>query len=198
MTSVAAAKEKDISSTPARIDVVRTAPNSSEARMHLMDAFGTFEPIDLRALVDTVAETDARTKVRIQISPQPQEHVIWRSLKQAIESIQSSEAPARAQPDDNDDSNALHQEPPTAPGGDTVSTLDTRIFVVFQAIDNTCWFGSDGQGVYRFDGKTIVRLTTTHGLRGNRIRGISKIAPGTSSSTAMAGSADSMGAGFAR
>jgi len=172
MTSVAAAKEKDISSTPARIDVVRTAPNSSEARMHLMDAFGTFEPIDLRALVDTVAETDARTKVRIQISPQPQEHVIWRSLKQAIESIQSSEAPARAQPDDNDDSNALHQEPPTAPGGDTVSTLDTRIFVVFQAIDNTCWFGSDGQGVYRFDGKTIVRFTTTHGLRGNRIRGI--------------------------
>lgn len=62
-------------------------------------------------------------------------------------------------------------EPPIATG-DTVSALDKCIFVVFQARDKTYWFGSDGQGIYRVDGKSIVHFTTTHGLRGNRIRSI--------------------------
>lgn len=64
-----------------------------------------------------------------------------------------------------------HQEPPIATG-DTVSALDKCIFVVFQAKDGTYWFGSDGQGIYHYNGKTIVHFTTTHGLRGNRIRSI--------------------------
>ena len=55
--------------------------------MHLIDAFATFEPIDLRVMVDTVAETDERTVLRIQVSPQPEEHGIWRSLEAAIASI---------------------------------------------------------------------------------------------------------------
>lgn len=61
---------------------------------------------------------------------------------------------------------------PTPAGGITVSKLDTTILVVFQATDGVYWFGSDGQGVYRFDGNAIVQFTTAHGLKGNRIRGI--------------------------
>lgn len=89
MASFAAGKNKDISSTPARVEVVRTAPNRYEARMHLIDAFATFEPIDLRILVDTAAETDARATLRIRVSPQPKEDAIWRSLEAAIASILS-------------------------------------------------------------------------------------------------------------
>jgi hypothetical protein len=102
MTAFAAGKGKDISSTPARVDVVgaRTSPNHYEARMHLIDAFATFEPIDLRVLIDTVAETDARSIVRIQISPQSQEHPIWRSLNAAIASIPPRDGAPYAKPDD--------------------------------------------------------------------------------------------------
>ena len=44
--------------------------------------------------------------------------------------------------------------------------------IVFQAKDGVHWFGSNGRGVYRFDGKTIVRFTTDHGLGGDHVQGI--------------------------
>ncbi len=56
--------------------------------------------------------------------------------------------------------------------GETVTELDNRIWIIFQAKDGVHWFGSNGQGVYRSDGKTLVRFTTEHGLGGNQIRGI--------------------------
>lgn len=65
----------------------------------------------------------------------------------------------------------LSQPSPTATG-DTVAALDKCIFVVFQDRNKNYWFGSDGQGLYRFNGKTFVRYTTTHGLSGNRIRSV--------------------------
>jgi len=96
MTSFAAGKGKDISKSPARVDVVRHGPNRYEARMHLIDAFATFEPIDLRVLIDTVADTDARAILRIRVSPQPKKHAIWRSLERAIADILARDA-ARTQ-----------------------------------------------------------------------------------------------------
>ncbi len=98
MDAFAADKKKGISGTPVRVDVVRTAPNHFEARMHLIDAFATFEPIDLRLLVESVAQTDASSVVRIQVSPQPKEHAIWRSLNAAVASIPSPDAAARVKP----------------------------------------------------------------------------------------------------
>ena len=56
--------------------------------------------------------------------------------------------------------------------GDTVSELDKTIWIIFQAKNNHYWFGSDGQGVYRYDGKTILRFSTKDGLSNDRIRGI--------------------------
>lgn len=56
--------------------------------------------------------------------------------------------------------------------GERVVELDKRILHIFQAKDSAYWFGSDGQGVYRYDGKTLVRFTTEQGLTSNSVRGI--------------------------
>lgn len=56
--------------------------------------------------------------------------------------------------------------------GETVSDLGTSIFVVFQAKNNDYWFGSDGNGVFRYDGKTATHFTAKDGLSTSRIREI--------------------------
>lgn len=98
MTSFAAGANTDISATPAHVVVTRTAPDRFEARMHLIDAFATFKPIDLRVLIDTVAESDTRTRLHIRVSPQPKEHAIWQSLEAAITSIMAQDAATSTQP----------------------------------------------------------------------------------------------------
>lgn len=64
--------------------------------------------------------------------------------------------------------------PPGVPAarGTTVPEVSRSCWYVFQAKNGDYWFGSDGQGVYRYDGKTIVNYTTADGLSGNGIRGI--------------------------
>lgn len=57
-------------------------------------------------------------------------------------------------------------------GGTVVPEVSRACWYVFQAKNGDYWFGSDGQGVYRYDGKTIVNYTTADGLSGNKIRGI--------------------------
>ncbi len=56
--------------------------------------------------------------------------------------------------------------------GEIVAELDPAILYIFQARDNTYWFGSNDRGVYRYDGKALVNYTKHHGLVSNRIRGI--------------------------
>lgn len=56
--------------------------------------------------------------------------------------------------------------------GEIVAKLDRAIWIVFQAKDSAYWFGSDGQGVYRYDGKELTRFTTAQGLSSDNIRGI--------------------------
>ncbi len=53
-----------------------------------------------------------------------------------------------------------------------VNQLGNHLWYVFQDTKNNYWFGSDGEGVYRYDGKTIVNFTTKDGLCNNRIRQI--------------------------
>ena len=56
--------------------------------------------------------------------------------------------------------------------GDTVSEISNNIWIIFQDKNNHYWFGSDGQGVYRYVGKIILHFSTKDGLLSNRIRGI--------------------------
>lgn len=56
--------------------------------------------------------------------------------------------------------------------GDTVSELEKNIWIVFQDQNKNYWFGSDGAGVYRYDGETILHFSSKDGLSSDRIRGI--------------------------
>lgn len=56
--------------------------------------------------------------------------------------------------------------------GDTVDNLGNHLWYVFQDKKSNYWFGSNGEGVYRYDGKTLVRFTTKDGLCNDSIRQI--------------------------
>lgn len=56
--------------------------------------------------------------------------------------------------------------------GTVVTAVSRACWFVFQAKNGDYWFGTDGQGVYRWDGKALVNYTTADGLSGNSIRGI--------------------------
>lgn len=63
---------------------------------------------------------------------------------------------------------------PSAAVGTVVTEVSRACWYVFQAKNGDYWFGSDGQGVYRWagDGKPLVNYTTADGLSSNSIRGI--------------------------
>ena len=69
---------------------------------------------------------------------------------------------------------ALKNYKTTIAKGDTVSALDKTIWIIFQDQNNHYWFGSNGQGVYRYDGKTILHFSTKDGLLNDSIRGINE------------------------
>jgi ligand-binding sensor domain-containing protein len=62
--------------------------------------------------------------------------------------------------------------------GDIVSEMSKSIWSVFQDKNNNYWFGSDDQGVYRYDGKTLTQFATRHGLAGDQIRGVQQYQSG--------------------
>ncbi len=56
--------------------------------------------------------------------------------------------------------------------GRQVSELPDNIWNVFQDHENNYWFGTDGEGVFRYNEKSITQFTSKDGLLSNRIRGI--------------------------
>ncbi len=56
--------------------------------------------------------------------------------------------------------------------GDTVNKLGDHLWYVFQDSKNNYWFGSNGEGVYFFDGKNIINFTKKDGLANDSIRQI--------------------------
>lgn len=56
--------------------------------------------------------------------------------------------------------------------GQVVSEIGNNVWVVFQDSKGHHWFGTDGAGVIRYDGKTLVRYSTDDGLSNNRVREI--------------------------
>ncbi|MGL5890653.1 MAG: ligand-binding sensor domain-containing protein [Bacteroidia bacterium] len=51
--------------------------------------------------------------------------------------------------------------------GETVTNLGKDIGCIFQDRNNNYWFASNGQGVYRYDGKTLTNITDKNGLCSN-------------------------------
>jgi hypothetical protein len=56
--------------------------------------------------------------------------------------------------------------------GEVVQELSDALWIVFEDSQGRHWFGSESQGVYRWDGKTLVRYTTRDGLADDHIRQI--------------------------
>jgi ligand-binding sensor domain-containing protein len=77
--------------------------------------------------------------------------------------LASCNGQATNRPENSDQSNQLISI------GDTVNELGQNMMLVYQDTKNNYWFGSNVDGVYRYDGKTIVHLTTKDGLTHNRI-----------------------------
>ena len=53
-----------------------------------------------------------------------------------------------------------------------VTRLDEQTWVIFQDSNRDYWFGSNGNGVIKYDGEELQRFTTKDGLVSNTIRGI--------------------------
>lgn len=56
--------------------------------------------------------------------------------------------------------------------GDTVNTLGDHLWYIYQDKKNNYWFGSNGQGLFRQEGQTIIQYTTKDGLANDTIRQI--------------------------
>lgn len=56
--------------------------------------------------------------------------------------------------------------------GDTVGQLSNNIMVIYQDKKNNYWFGSWQDGLYKYDGKSIIHFSTEHGLPSNRVEEI--------------------------
>lgn len=65
-----------------------------------------------------------------------------------------------------------------APLGNRVSTLADSILVIHIDKNNNQWFGSNGRGVYKYNGYALTQYTTQHGLSNNRIWAINEDAQG--------------------
>ncbi len=54
----------------------------------------------------------------------------------------------------------------------TVTEIGRNIISIFQDKNNNYWFGTNSDGVYRYDGKTIIHFTQKDGLSGNQVHTI--------------------------
>lgn len=62
--------------------------------------------------------------------------------------------------------------------GDTVIELGNNIMVIYQDKKNNYWFGSWHDGLYKYDGKSIIHYSTNHGLPSNRVEEIKEDSAG--------------------
>lgn len=69
---------------------------------------------------------------------------------------------------------ARHTLPPAAhtfalPAGDTVSSLGNNICSILHDRNNHFWYADNGDGVYHYNGHTLLHFTTQHGLLSNYV-----------------------------
>lgn len=63
--------------------------------------------------------------------------------------------------------------------GDTVAEIGKNIRCIFQDSKNDFWFATDGEGAFRYDGKTIWQLTEKQGLLSKFVWNIQQASDGT-------------------
>lgn len=66
----------------------------------------------------------------------------------------------------------IHEKSIVISIGDTVSNSMKNIDCIFQDNSNNYWFGTNGNGIYRYNGKNILHITEEDGLCSNFVWGI--------------------------
>ena len=56
--------------------------------------------------------------------------------------------------------------------GHPVEKIDSSIWAIHHDKKGSLWFGSNGKGIYRYNGKSLEQFTVKDGLAGDQIRGI--------------------------
>ncbi len=56
--------------------------------------------------------------------------------------------------------------------GEVVSKIEQKTLLIFQDSKNNIWFGDNGKGAYKYDGKSLNLYTDKDGLIGNNVLGI--------------------------
>lgn len=82
---------KETGNEQAQVEVAQSSPNHYTATMNLIDGFATFKPITINIKVKTIPDTDTHSLVSIQLSKQPTDHPVWKSLQTAIDRIMETE-----------------------------------------------------------------------------------------------------------
>ncbi len=67
---------------------------------------------------------------------------------------------------------SLKQLVEAAKNNKSFAKVDLRIWCIHQGKDGKLWFGSNGNGVYSYDGKDVVHHTVANGLSGYQVRDI--------------------------
>lgn len=80
--------------------------------------------------------------------------------------------------------------------GKVVSELSNSILLIYQASNGDYWFGSDVDGVYRYDGNKVVHYSKKDGLSDNRIRSIQEDKQGNIYFATLGGISKFNGQGF--
>ncbi len=65
---------------------------------------------------------------------------------------------------------ALVPQVGTESQGRIVDELDARVWCLYERENGELWFGSNGAGVFRWDGEHLVQYTKQHGLTGDAVR----------------------------
>jgi len=67
---------------------------------------------------------------------------------------------------------SISTQPIDALLGQRVTEIDHRIWAIYQASNDDLWFGSNGNGVYRFDGDVMTHYSPADGMSGLQVRDI--------------------------
>lgn len=86
--SVAASRGSSLGDDAATVRLHAVGGDQYEARIEMIDAFVTMEPLDLHVKIRASAADGGRTRLDVKASPQPYEHEIWRRLTAALASLE--------------------------------------------------------------------------------------------------------------
>lgn len=84
MSAFGVGQKPDSPPNEVTVEIEELAPNTYRAILHLIDGFATHKPKDIIAQVETLPETDTTSTIKIRLSPQPLDHIIWTDLDAAL------------------------------------------------------------------------------------------------------------------